>query len=276
MKKGLLIFLIAISPAWADDQRNVYDVFRELAKPVAGAIVDEQTTAFIKRDMANLLYPVDMASFARPKMDQKFRDAIMMLQKQMGAPVTGILTLDQFDRLEQAALDIKDRFIGMEGIKVVDMAADGSAASASGTLVGVAGKDVAHKINHTRIMCVRAEGTCEVSQASFDPNTSFLYLDWPEPPYVVKAWTSHTIVAVSEGPCGIEASLTIDAVAKTATLSSSGSCIDNTPSTFSFVDGFPIAWKIYQDRVNAARALVYEPARRLVGPPVQDASPAQK
>ena len=54
MKKALLIFLFTISPAFADDQ-NIYDFFRQLPN-TDNAVVDEQTTALIKRHMANLLY----------------------------------------------------------------------------------------------------------------------------------------------------------------------------------------------------------------------------
>ena len=75
MKKALLIFLFTISPAFADDQ-NVYDFFRQLANSDS-AIVDEQTTALVKRHMANLLYPIDMSSLARPETDAKFREQVI-------------------------------------------------------------------------------------------------------------------------------------------------------------------------------------------------------
>jgi len=107
MTKALLIFLFTISPAFADDQ-NVYDFFRQLPNSDS-AIVDEQTTALIKRHMANLLYPADMGSFARPETDAKFREQVIALQKQMGAPATGTLTLDEFGRLVEAARDIDAR-----------------------------------------------------------------------------------------------------------------------------------------------------------------------
>ena len=110
MKKAFVIFLFMISPAFADDQ-NVYDFFRQLPNSDS-AIVDQQTTALIKRHMANLLYPVDMGSFARPETDMKFREQIIALQNQMGAPGTGILTLDEFGRLAEAARDIDDRSVG--------------------------------------------------------------------------------------------------------------------------------------------------------------------
>ena len=96
MKKRILMFLIAFSAAaWADDKQdktNVYDVFREFLKPSAGATVNQQVTVLIKRHMANLLYPVDMWSFVGPEQDGKFRDLIKVLQRQMGAAATGILT----------------------------------------------------------------------------------------------------------------------------------------------------------------------------------------
>jgi hypothetical protein len=50
MKKALFVLLITLSPAWADDQ-NVYDFFRQLPD-TNSTIVDEQTTALIKRHMA--------------------------------------------------------------------------------------------------------------------------------------------------------------------------------------------------------------------------------
>ena|SRR5260370_32458913 len=106
MKRALLIFFIMISPAFADDQkddqRNVYDVFRQWEQK-SDSDVDEQTTARIKRYMANLLYPVDMTSFSRPEKDAKFREQIIALQKQMGVPATGTLTLDQFGQLARAS-----------------------------------------------------------------------------------------------------------------------------------------------------------------------------
>ena len=57
MKKALLIVLFTISPAFADDQ-NVYDFFRQLSASDS-AVVDEQTTALIKRHMANLPPSID-------------------------------------------------------------------------------------------------------------------------------------------------------------------------------------------------------------------------
>ncbi len=74
MRAGIsILILIAVSTsAFADDQTNVYDFDRQIQKSTDSAIVDEQTTADIKRHMANLLYPVDMTSFARPEKTRNF------------------------------------------------------------------------------------------------------------------------------------------------------------------------------------------------------------
>jgi hypothetical protein len=118
MRKTILVLLVAVSTAaWADDkqdQRNVYDRFREYVTPSAGVTVDEQVTAWIKRDMATLLYPVDISSFMRPEKDAKFRELIVALQRQMGAPVTGIMTSGEYDRLEQAAHDLNHGPISLQ------------------------------------------------------------------------------------------------------------------------------------------------------------------
>jgi hypothetical protein len=94
MKKALLIFLFTISPAFADDQ-NVYDFFRQLPNSDS-AIVDQQTTALIKRHMANLLYQVDMSSLARPETDAKFREQITALLAVACPTLTAARSNDRF------------------------------------------------------------------------------------------------------------------------------------------------------------------------------------
>ena len=89
MRAGIsfLILIVVSTGAFAEDknnQANVYDEFRQWMKPLPDATVDEEVTARIKRHMANLLYPVDMASFVRPEQDVKFREQIIAPQKQIG------------------------------------------------------------------------------------------------------------------------------------------------------------------------------------------------
>jgi hypothetical protein len=195
MKKALLIFLFTISPAFADDQ-NVYDFFRQLANSDS-AIVDEQTTALIKRHMANLLYPVDMSSLARPETDAKFREQVIALQKQMGLPATGTLTLDEFGRLAEAARDIDDRSVGT-GIIKKTIVKDGDFASATGS----GGTDdianpLAPPINISRILCQRISGTCELNIAAFNPEDAHLYFYIPWH-YAITTWEPTRITATNE------------------------------------------------------------------------------
>jgi hypothetical protein len=270
MKKALLIFLIAFSAtAWAadKDQTNIYDVFRQWLKPTADASVDEQVTARIKRYMANLLYPVDMSSFVEPDNDAKFRDLIMVLQRQMGDPATGILTSDQFDRLAEASRDLDNRLIGLLTRKLVFRSDDGNSVSALGT--GVM-DDIANPINITRIICLRADSTCEMSVAEFDPKESMLYFGSPVF-YEVKTWMPDRVTAIREHPCGTASmtiNVTVKAVAIVSTLDTNlAFCPKGSPSIWTLVDGFPVVWKLNQERINKARALVYEPASKLM--PIQ-------
>ena len=213
MKKALLIFLFTISPAFADDQ-NIYDFFRQLPNSES-AIVDEQTTALIKRHMATLLYPVDMGSFARPEKDAKFREQVIALQKQFGAPATGALTIDQFTRLAEAARDIDDRPIG-NGIKKT-VVKDGDFVSATGT----GGTDdtanpLAPPINISRIFCQRISGTCQLSIAAFNPEDAHLYFYIPWD-YSITSWEPTRVTATNEMPCAT-ALMTMDIQTKSVVI----------------------------------------------------------
>ena len=272
MKTIVLMFLIALSTAaWADDkqdQRDVYDVFREWMKPSAGATVEEQVSARIKRNMANLLYPVDMSSFASPDQDGKFRDLIMALQKQMGAPATGNLTSAQFDRLTEASHDIDDRPVILPLKKYVVMT-KGAVVLAVGT---GAMEGLAFPLNSIRIVCIKAESTCDVIDAGFDPKMHFL--DLGATPYEIKTWTPSRVTAIREHPCGT-ALITIDVKAQAVTITSVphadlAFCREVRPSIWTLVDGWPVAWKLNQDRINKARELMYEPARKLI--PIPDSA----
>jgi hypothetical protein len=255
------LLMVGTTVAWAaePDQRNVYEAFSKLLTPTVGATVDERITGIIKRPMANLLYPVDLSSFVRPEKDGNFSNLIMVLQKQMGVTPTGILTSDQFDRLDKAARDIEARPIGLPPFNPKLSAVKDRYVSAYGTLAG----DIAHKINFTRIECLRAEGICNMFSASIDPDTLFLYSDIPIA-YAIKVWTADAIIAVSEGPCGIVETININVPANMVAVNRTGSCLeDKTPATFNLVDGFSVAWKMYEEKINKACALVYEPAQRL-------------
>ena len=273
MKKALLILLFTISPAFTDDL-NVYDFFLQLPN-FDSAIVDEQTTALIKRHMANLLYPVDVGSFARPENDAKFREQVIALQKQMGAPATGTLTLDEFGRLAEAARDIDDRSVGT-GIIKKTVVKDGDFVSATGT----GGTDdianpLAPPINISRISCQRISGTCELNIAAFNPEDAHLYFYIPWH-YSIKTWEPARVAATNEMPCATSL-MSIDIQTKSVVISSVprsdlSSCANQRPTTWQLLDdGFSVSWKLHQNKVNKARALVYEAEKRLL-PSTIDAS----
>ena len=275
MRKVLFILLITLSPAWADDQTNVYDFNRQTEQNSDTAIVDEQLTALIKRHMANLLYPVDLTSFVRPEKDEKFRQQIIVLQKQMGEPATGTLTVDEFSRLADAARDIDDRVVGTGFPKIVDRPKDGELVWAVGTgTTDDLADPLAHPINISRILCMRVSGTCELSTAEFSPEDSQLYFATPFQ-YSITTWEPNRVTATTEGPCGT-ALMSIDIKNKSVVISSVphsdlSFCPKVKPSTWRLADdAFPIIWKVHQDRVNKARSLLYEPETRLV-PPIIDA-----
>lgn len=273
MKKAFVIFLFMISPAFADDQ-NVYDFFRQLPNSDS-AIVDEQTTALIKRHMANLLYPVDMGSFARPETDAKFREQIIALQKQMEAPATGILTLDEFGRLAEAARDIDDRSVGT-GIIKKTVVKDGDFVSVTGT----GGTDdianpLAPPINISRIRCQRTSGTCDLNIAAFNPEDAHLYFYIPWN-FRITTWEPNRITATNEMPCATS-SMNFDLQTESVMISSVphsdlSFCANQGPTTWRLLDdGFSISWRLHQNKVNKAHALVYKANKNLV-PPSVDAS----
>ena len=283
VRKCILVILLLVSTAaFAEEmnrQSNVYDDFKQFSQS-QNATADEETTAQIKRYMANLLYPVDMSSFDGPDKDTKFRDLIIVLQQQMGVPPTGVLTTEQFFRLKEASRYVDGDFIGFDPTKHVFMDKDGAWASASGTGTtdaspcsgrAGAGCDIGLPINFVRIFCFRARGVCERSVATFDLKERFLFLD-SGTEYEIDSWTSSRVTAREQTPCATFL-MTIDVQGKQATIvtvpqpdlpSCSGWRSPDRPSTWKLVDGLPIAEKLSLDRMNAARALVYPPAKRLL------------
>jgi hypothetical protein len=272
MIRSVIFFLLILSSiAWADekeDQRNVYDVFSDLdklVKPSQGSRIvtlEEDVTSRIKRYMANLLYPVDMSSFVRPEKDPKFRELVVTLQKQMGEAATGTLTNGQFDKLQEAARNIDENAIYVAAGKLVYGSDDGNSVGALGT---GAMNDLAHPININRMLCVRSEGTCEMSASELDLKGRMLIA---APPMIfdIKTWTPNRITAVREHPCGT-ASLTVDVQRKDVTITSVPHadlpfCSNEPANIWTLVDGFNVVWNLYRDRYHKVRELVYEPAKK--------------
>jgi hypothetical protein len=270
-----MFLLILSSIAWADekeDQRkNVYDFFSaldKLVKPSPGSpgsrevTLEEDVTSRIKRYMANLLYPVDMSSFVRPEKDPKFRELIVTLQRQMGEAATGILTSGQFDKLQEAARNIDENAVYVAPGKLVYRSDDGNSVGARGT---GAMTGLANPINVNRMLCVRSEGTCEMSAAELGLKDRML-ISAPPVIFDIKTWTPNRITAVREHPCGT-ASLTVDVQTKDVTITSVphadlSFCSNEPASIWTLVDGFNVVWNLYRDRYHKARELVYEPAKK--------------
>jgi hypothetical protein len=193
----------------------------------------------------------------------------------MAEPATGVLRSDQFMRLAEAARDIDDRTIGAYPGKIVERSNNGDFVWAVGTgTTDDRDNPLAHPINISRILCLRASGTCELSTAEFSPEDSQLYFATPFQ-YSITTWEPTRVTATTEEPCGT-ALMSIDIQNKSVMISSMPHSdlpfCSKQAGTWRLADeGFPITWKVHQDKVSKARALVYEPKRRLV-PPVADAS----
>jgi hypothetical protein len=265
-----LFLLVFAVPAWADkqqdqsDQKNVYDAFDELKlEPSAGVAFEENVTSRIKRYMASLMYPVDLTSFVRPEKDPKLRDLIFALQKQMGEVANGVLTYDQFSRLQDAALSIDERSVAVAPGKFVYRSDDGNVVTAKGT--GVM-NDLANPININRMFCSKSDGTCEMSGAEFDLKHGMLIAPAPTI-FEIKTWTPGRVTAIREHPCGT-ALLTVDVKTEEVTITSTPHadlpfCSTEPATIWRLADGFKITWNLYRDRYNKARELIYEPAKKI-------------
>jgi hypothetical protein len=151
--------------------------------------------------------------------------------------------------------------------KSVFRSPDGRFVWATGT---GAADDIRNPINTTTIVCMEARGTCEMSVAEFIPHNSGLYFWLPDLGFEIKTWGPNRVTAINEYPC-FTAVMTIDVQAKAVTIVTVRRAVSDcsnakTPSTWALVDGFDVSWKLHRGEINNARALVYEPARRLAPP----------
>ena len=127
---------------------------------------------------------------------------------------------------------------------------------------------LAPPINISRIFCQRTSGTCELSIAAFNPQDAHLYFYIPWE-YSITTWEPTRITATNEMPCA-SSLLTLDLQTASLVISSVphsdlSFCPKLGPTTWRLLDdGFPVSWKLHQDKVNKAHALVYEANRNLV------------
>jgi hypothetical protein len=106
-----------------------------------------------------------------------------------------------------------------------------------------------------------------MSGAELDMEHGMLISLQPPVIYEIKTWGLNRVTAIREHPCGT-ATLTVDVETKDVTIASIPHadlpfCSKEPASIWRLVDGFPVAWNIYREKYNKARALVYEPARKL-------------
>ena len=133
-------------------------------------------------------------------------------------------------------------------------------------------KALAPPINISRIFCQRISGTCELSIAAFNPEDAHLYFYIPWD-YSITTWEPTRVTATNEMPCATS-SMTIDIQTKSVMISSVphsdlSFCAKQGPTTWRLLDdGFSASWKLHQDRVNKAHAVVYEAKRNLVPPSI--------
>ena len=227
--------------SWAQANQaetSIYDDFRQSLKSSAGISVDRQVTAIIKRYMANLLYPVDLSSFSTPDKDKNFQRQIKVLQKQMGVPETGTLTSDQFSKLAKASRDISASQIGLPG-KFVSMITGGNVVLAVGT---GAMDGIANPINKVRILCIKSQNTCDMTEATFDLENQFLDFHQVVPVYEIQTWTQNRVTAIREHPCGT-AMMSIDVKAQTVTIVVAAhndlkGCAGKVEGAWTLLDGF--------------------------------------
>lgn len=200
----LFTALIAFSTvAFAEDKKpsNVYEWFRQLPKasPDVRPVTPEETTALIKRHMAYLLYPVDVASLAPPDKDPKFHDLIAVLQQQMGDPPTGDMTIEEFNRLSEASHNIDGDLIALPLAMVSSIDVNTVFAQGTGSWDNI-DRSIDRPINIVHIDCFKDKGMCQEYTAWFNLDGPVLYLGLIDE-YQITSWSSSRVTAESHAPC---------------------------------------------------------------------------
>jgi hypothetical protein len=164
--------------------------------------------------------------------------------------------------------------IGFQPIKIVSMSENSVIAAGTGTPSGgpfttSVTKDVGSPINFVRIVCSKERGTCEINDATYNQENRFLYLDQSSE-YEIDTWTPSRVTAKIDALCATSL-MTVDIKGEQVSIvtvpqpdSSLCTGARGSPSTWKLVDGFPVAWKLNQEKMNKARLLVYPAAKRLM------------
>ena len=253
---------------------DVYEVYRVAigSQATQSLNLDEVLTKLIKRNMAMLLYPVDMSVFSIPEKDVKFKEHIKQLQKRMDAPQTGLLLKEQFDVLSNAASTLMERKV----FPPPGMLISGSIAGqiiAQGTWVM---DDDAFPVNYSKIRCEKSEQVCtEVGLSVAMPHQFFSDDDFnvmldEATKYKVVTWESDEVTAVAESLCR-KTRLTINTTTKQASLVTTDNSKDGCtlptggnipnlgkPRVATLGDGFKEPKKKYDARNKQAQKLLYQ------------------
>jgi hypothetical protein len=255
---------------------DVYTLMRFISKdaPADKFNSDAFVTARIKRGMAMLMYPVDMAVLDSPEKDAKFKAQIKELQKRMGAAQTGVLLQEQLDALEIAAKDVLTgrRVYPPPGLFVLR---HGEIVTASGTWVM---EDDAFPVNYAEIKCAQSTQTCtqitidvvQPDQVSVDDQDFNLHLSTDI--YRIISWNDDEVTATNETQCRRQrltintsskqvAHITTDKSAEPCRILLTGEAVPllGRPRVATLGDGFKEPKKFYDARQKQAQRLFYDP-----------------
>lgn len=284
MKSIFVVISVVVSAmSWASDGKDELDIytfqqehFRSSAVASSGLSSDAQTTARIKRYMAGLLYPVDLSVLTNPDKDLRFQNEIRLLQKQMGVPSTGVLTVRQYDRLVRAATMHTELPVFPTGF-YVDQYETGrnSNVSAKGAWsVDPTDRMASYNpINTGHVDCDKAEKLCTVVTADvllpYELVAIPVYtLQVHTEIFEVESWRPERITAVQELSCS-KTTMTIDIKGKavkqvTVPRYERESCNANRtvkPSFVTLLDGSKAFEEVFARRRKEVQDLVYTPAR---------------
>ena len=135
------------------------------------------------------LYYLDMSQSNFEATSRKF-------QRDIGAPVTGVLTVGQMEQLQKRAETVSKSRISAGSYSSVLINND--AAVAEGTYE-IVDDQIAFPTNVARIVCYRAIGTCDETQAIIQDIGGSYFLGHLNESYKVLSWTPSEIIARAGG-----------------------------------------------------------------------------
>lgn len=162
------------------------------ASPEADAEVTEEMIEFLLsmplRDLYYTPYTED---------DDEIRRAVSAFQRDIGAEVTGELTMEQFEELNRRIVRKHDSPVYLSLNAHVNRIGD--AVFASGTWV-IENDQIANPINTAEVKCYKDEETCELIQASLtvpsvDSSDNSYLLNLDTETYKIVSWTDNEVIS---------------------------------------------------------------------------------